>query len=123
MSDLSVQINGKDVLIEAEPVFGAEYTGAEEVTVQRAQGAFERARETISEVSQSMVKTVRNFKRSTRPDEFSLEFGIKFKMDGSVVIASTSTEATLTVKMVYKNSSADNRTDTTSSDYNSPTTT
>ncbi len=101
MSDLSVQINGQEVLIEVEPVYGSEYTGVGDV-VEHAQDAFERATTTITNVSQSMVRAVRSLGGENRPNEFSLEFGIKFKVDGSVMIASTSGEATLTVKMVYQ---------------------
>jgi len=100
MSELSVQINGQEVLIEAKPVKGSQYTGVGDV-VQQSQDAFERATKTISNVSQSMVQAVRSLQGENRPNEFSLEFGIKFKVDGSVMIASTSGEATLTVKMVY----------------------
>lgn len=103
MSDFSVQINGQEVLIEAEPVYGSEYTGVGDV-VDHAQDAFERATKTISNVSKSMVQAVRSLQGENRPDEFSLEFGIKFKVDGSVMIASTSGESTLTVKMMYKHS-------------------
>ena len=101
MSDLKVDINGQEVLIEAERAYGSEYTGVGDVATQ-AQDAFHRATSTISNVSRSMVDTVRNLKGANRPDEFSLEFGIKFKIDGSVVIASSSGEATLNVKMLYK---------------------
>jgi hypothetical protein len=101
MSDLIVQINGQEVLIETEQDYGSEYTGVGEV-VGRAQDAFERATTTISNVSKSMVSTIRSLKGENRPNEFSLEFGIKFKIDGSVVLASSSGEATLTVKMLYK---------------------
>jgi Trypsin-co-occurring domain 1 len=103
MSELSVQINGQEVLIEAEPVYGSEDTGVGDV-VEHAQDAFERATKTISNVSKSMVQAVRSLQGENRPNEFSLEFGIKFKVDGSVMIASTSGEATLTVKMMYKHS-------------------
>lgn len=102
MSDLSVNINGQDVFIEVESNYGTEFTGVEEVA-QKAQNAFEKATETIASVSKSMVQTVRSLPQKTRPDEFSLEFGIKFKMDGSIKIAAVSGEATLAVKMVYKN--------------------
>jgi hypothetical protein len=101
MSELSVQINGQEVLIEAEPVYGSENTGVGNV-VEHAQGAFDRATKTISSVSKSMVQAVHSLQGENRPNEFSLEFGIKFKVDGSVMIASSSGEATLTVKMVYQ---------------------
>lgn len=103
MSELSVQINGQEVLIEVDPGYGSEYTGVDEV-VEQAQDAFERAKITIANVSKSMAGTVRNLHESTRPDEFSLEFGIKFKTDSSVLIASAGAEATLKVKMLYKHS-------------------
>lgn len=101
MSNLKVQINGEEVLIEAMRTPGSEFTGVGDA-IDKAQDAFARATSTISNVAQSMVDTVRSLEGENRPDEFSLEFGIKFKIDGSVVIASTSGEATLTVKMVYK---------------------
>lgn len=101
MSELSVQINGQEVLIETDPGYGSEYTGVDDV-VEQAQDAFERAKTTIANVSKSMASTVRNLHGDNRPDEFSLEFGIKFKTDSSVVIASAGAEATLTVKMLYK---------------------
>lgn len=101
MNELTVEINGQEVLIETDSTVGSEYTGVGEVAAH-AQDAFQRATTTISNVSRSMVGTIRSLKDENRPDEFSLEFGIKFKLDGSVVIASSSGEATLTVKMLYK---------------------
>ena len=101
MNALTVEINGQEVLIETEGTVGSEYTGVGEVAAH-AQDAFQRATTTISNVSRSMVSTVRSLPGDNRPNEFSLEFGIKFKLDGSVVIASSSGEATLTVKMLYK---------------------
>jgi Trypsin-co-occurring domain 1 len=102
MPEIPVTIEGKNLYIEVEPQYGSEATSAHGTPTARIDQAFENAKESIIAVCQSMVDTVRKVDTAVTPDEFSLEFGIKFKADGTILLASVSTEASLTVRMTYK---------------------
>lgn len=101
---IQVLVDDTPIFIEVEEaqVRGSERTSARDVGA-RVQDAFERAKQTIVHISSSMVQTIQALGQATIPDEFTIEFGIKFKVDGTVFIASSSTEAALKVKMVYRN--------------------
>src|SRR5262245_40606536 len=96
-----VTIDDDTIYIEMEPAFGSEETSAG--ALQQLTSAFDRARETAVSVTGSMISAIRSMEEALTPDEFALEFGIKFKADGKVVVASVGTEATLNVKMTYRN--------------------
>ena len=98
---LPVNIENEIIYIEAEPTFGSEETSVS--SIQQLTSAFDRARETAVKVTGSMVSAIRAMEDALTPDEFALEFGIKFKADGNVVVASVGTEATLNIKMTYRN--------------------
>jgi hypothetical protein len=102
MTEIPVLIEGEEIYIEVADVYGAQKTGVGSKFVEGTEQAFDRAMNTIGSVSRQLVATVGNLKEASRPEEFSLEFGVKFKLDGKVVIASTSGEASLVVKMLYK---------------------
>lgn len=102
MPDIPVTIEGQQLYIEIEPQYGSESTSTRGTSPAKLDEVFENAKSSIVAVCQSMVDTVRKVDAAITPDEFSLEFGIKFKADGSILLASVSTEASLTVKMVYK---------------------
>jgi len=103
---LSINVDGQEILIEAETIYGSEETSADDV-IERTAGSFERAKATIVAISKSLVTAINGVDEALTPDEFTLEFGIKFKVDGSVLVAAVSTEAALTIKMVYKHKVTD----------------
>ena len=102
MPEIPVLIDGEEIYIEVADAYGAQKTGVASRVVDGTEQAFDRAMKTIGSVSRQLVATVGNLKEASRPEEFSLEFGVKFKLDGTVAIASTSGEASLVVKMLYK---------------------
>lgn len=103
MAEIAAVVDGKTIHIEVTGGYGSQDTSTHSGTTptERAQNAFENAKESIVAICQSMVQTIDKVDQTITPDEFSLEFGIKFKIDGTVLLASVSSEATLTVKMVY----------------------
>ena len=102
MAEIPVLIEGEEIYIEVADAYGAQKTGVANRVVEGTEQAFDRAMKTIGRVSRQLVATLGNLKEESRPQEFSLEFGVKFKLDGTVAIASTSGEASLVVKMLYK---------------------
>lgn len=100
---LKTIVEGETVYIEAEPSYGSEQTGfPREVLEEKAKEAFEQAKTTITCVTKSMITAIRSMEKAVTPDEFALEFSIKFSADGQAIIARTSVEANLTVTMTYK---------------------
>jgi len=104
-TSIQVLVGATPIFIEVEETESLE--GPEEISakdvVARVQEAFERAKQTIVHISSGMAQAIRALEHAAAPDEFTLEFGVKFKVDGTVLVASTGTEATLQVKMLYRN--------------------
>ncbi len=97
---IPVTIEGKTIYIEMDAAYGSEETSPG--ALDHLTSAFDRARETAVAVASSMTSAIRAMDEALTPDEFELEFGIKFKVDGTVVVASIGTESTLTIKMLYR---------------------
>lgn len=95
-----VTIQDQTIYIEMEATYGSEETSPS--ALQQLTSAFDRARETAITVTSGMVSAIREMDQALTPDEFELQFGIKFKVDGTVVVASVGTESTLNIKMVYR---------------------
>jgi hypothetical protein len=64
--------------------------------------AFEKALEVITAVAEGTVNKIKQFDQNIAPDEFELQFGIKLSAEYGAVLAATSGEAQLSVKMTYK---------------------
>ena len=67
--------------------------------VERVQGRFEQALELVESVGNAIVDKVK--KISDSPDQVSVELGIKFTAQAGVVIAQTSTEGNLILKLSW----------------------
>jgi len=70
-------------------------------SLDEARDAFERARTTVTSVAKSMVEAVRELDRKVTPDEFTLEFAIKFTAEGNALVAKAAAEANLKITMKY----------------------
>ena len=68
-------------------------------------GRFEGTLDNVRSAAVSALRTFRD--KSLDPDEVSLEFGVKFNATAGAVIAKTSGEAHLTVKLVWSPGSAE----------------
>jgi len=53
----------------------------------------------IKNFSNSIAESIKS--SDIRPDEFELEFAVKFSADAGIVISSISTEANITIKMTW----------------------
>lgn len=100
---IPLRVGGVEVLVEASPVAGSESTSAR---LDRAQDAvveaWDRAQSAIVEVAASTVNTLGQLgRRSVRPDEVTVKFGLKFSAQGNVIVAGAAGEATLEVTLTY----------------------
>jgi hypothetical protein len=99
---LQTSVDNQMLYIEVDS-YGTEKVGVRpEEVLEKTRDAFERAKATISSITQSMVSTVQSMSDTVRPDEFELEFAIKFNAEGQVVLAKAAAEASLKVTMTYK---------------------
>jgi hypothetical protein len=101
---LPLQVGGVELLVEATPVAGSEPTSTR---LDRAQDAvaeaFDRAQTAIVAIAASTVSTISELgQRAVRPDEMQVKFGLKFSVQGNVIVAGTAAEATLEVTMTYR---------------------
>jgi hypothetical protein len=101
---IPLQVDGVELLVEAVPVAGSEPTSTR---LDRAQDAvaeaFDRAQSAIVAVASSTVSTIGQLgRRSARPDEVTVTFGLKFSAQGNVIVAGASGEATLGVTLTYR---------------------
>jgi len=99
---LEVAIDGETILIEAEPTFGSEQTTSADQALMKTQEAFERAKITVTSIAKSMAGSIKKLDDAVTPDQFELEFAIKFGAEGQAILASTSAEASLKITMTYE---------------------
>jgi len=91
-----------DLLVEATPVAGSEQTSTLGEAGRRVVDAYQQAQDAIVEVASSMADTVsRMAERAVRPDRVEVEFGLKFTMQGNVLVAAAAGEAALKVLVAY----------------------
>ena len=102
-----VNIDGTEVVFEVEPQYGSQETSASD-TIQKVEDVFDRACDTVRVISSGMIKSIKNMGQEMMPDSFEVEFGIKFRVDGSIIVASASSETTLKIKMVYNDTKGSN---------------
>ena len=101
MPILQVDIEGEPILIEVNSAYGSQPTTSVQNSVEKVGDAFEQAKGTIIHVSSSMVKAVRRLDQAVTPHEFTMEFGIKFTAEGTVMLASATAECNIKVTMKY----------------------
>ena len=101
MTPLKVIIEGETVYLEVEPAFGSEKTTSASKTLERTKDAFEQAKTTVISIAKSMVSDLQKLDQKVTPDEFTLEFAIKFTAEGDAVVAKAGSEASLKVTMKY----------------------
>ncbi|WP_165550030.1 CU044_2847 family protein [Kribbella speibonae] len=98
---LSTELGGVPVLVETVAVPGTELTSGRKAT-EHVHQMFTRAQAVIEQFALTAVEIAeRVATNGRRPDQLEVQFGLKFAATGDVVIASASTEASLSVKIVY----------------------
>ena len=99
---IPVRIGGIEVLVETTPVAGTEPTSKGSAATEHVVDAFERAKETILEVAASTAGLIGDAaRRGARPDQLQVEFGLKFSVRGSIIVAGATAEAALVVRLTY----------------------
>ena len=97
-----LQVGGVELMVEASPVVGSEPTSKLGRAQDAVTDAFERAREVIVAVATSTVDAVDQLgERVVQPDQVEVKFGVKFSVQGNVILANASGEANLEVKLQY----------------------
>ncbi|MFC0623263.1 CU044_2847 family protein [Kribbella deserti] len=99
---VETEVGGIPVLVEAVVGPGFQRTGSSK-PVEKLQGMFTRAEAVIEQLALTAVQIgERVAAQSARPDEIEVQFGLKFSATGDIVIASAGAEASLGVRVVYR---------------------
>lgn len=105
------EVGGIPVLVEAVAGPGFQQTGRPK-GVEKLQDMFARAEDVIEQLALSAVQIGKRVAaQSAGPDEVEVQFGLKFSTTGDIVIASVGAEASLGVKIVYRDLTAANGSD------------
>ncbi|MFY1690002.1 CU044_2847 family protein [Plantactinospora sp. WMMB782] len=97
-----MRVGGVELLVEVVQVAGSEPTSRADAARDRVVDAFDRAQDAIVAVATSTVETAGELaRRAAAPEQIEVEFGIKFSVQGNVIVAGGSGEATLTVRLTY----------------------
>jgi hypothetical protein len=105
---VAVRVEGTEVLLEVTPVAGSEQTSAAGRATDYVATAFERAQSAVEAIAVSTARTIgRVSRRVGRPESVEVEFGVKVSAKGDVIVAGSSGEASLKVKIVYRGDAAD----------------
>lgn len=101
---LPVRVGEVELLVETVAVPGSEPTS----TRMREAGrqvvdSFDHARDAVVEIATSTAQAVGRLReRAAAPEQVEVEFGLKFSAQGNVIVAGTSGEASLLVRMTYR---------------------
>jgi NTP-dependent ternary system trypsin peptidase co-occuring protein len=99
---MPIRVDGVDLLVEASPVAGSEPTSALDRAQDTVAEAFDRAQSAIVAVAGSTVDVIRRMgARSVEPDQVEVKFGLKFSVQGNVILAAAAGEASLEVTLTY----------------------
>ncbi|MFG3020188.1 CU044_2847 family protein [Streptomyces sp. NPDC048254] len=100
---LPVRVGEVELLVETVPVAGSEPTSRLGDAERRVVDSFDHARDAVVEIAASAAEAVRRLReRAAAPESVEIEFGLKFSAQGSIIVAGTSGEASLVVRMSYR---------------------
>jgi Trypsin-co-occurring domain 1 len=106
-TSIPVMIDGQTIYVEVEKTYGSEDTTSLDKTLERVQDTFDQAKSTIVCVARGTVEAIRTMDQLLIPDEFTMDFAIRFTAEGNAILAKTSAEANLKVSMTYKHKKVD----------------
>jgi hypothetical protein len=95
-------VDGREILVEVEQRYGSEETTSFGEVLENTRDAFEQARDMITAVAANMIGAIRAMDKALAPDEFNLEFAVKFNAEGNAVLAKAGAEANIQITMAYK---------------------
>ncbi|MDJ0346187.1 CU044_2847 family protein [Streptomyces sp. H10-C2] len=97
------RVGDVDLLVETVAAAGSESTSRLQDAGGRVVDAFDHARDAIVEIASSTAEAIQRLgDRAIRPEQVEVEFGLKFSAQGNVVVAGTSGEASLVIKVMYQ---------------------
>lgn len=99
---ISTVVNGKEIFVEVERRYGSENTTSLDDALSKTGNAFELAKDTITGVTESVIGAIQAMDRAITPEEFTVEFAIKFSAEGQAILAKASAEANLKITLSYK---------------------
>lgn len=96
-SKLYIETVGSMLSIGEDPLLAP--AASEEGIVKRSEDLLKKAFAQIKTFSNSIATSLKN--SAICPEEFELEFGVKFTADASIIISSLSSEANITIRMKW----------------------
>lgn len=107
MADLvPMTVGGVDVLVEAVRLPGTEPTSIGGRASEKVSDAFETANQVIAGAAESTWEMLQGLAaKAGHPDQLKVEFGLKYSVKGTVVVAGAAAESNLKVKLVYASKS------------------
>jgi hypothetical protein len=100
---------------------GTETTSKASKAAEQVVDAFDRAKQTIREIAESTAGLIADAtERGARPNQLQVEFGLKFSVQGNVIVAGASGEAALVVRLNLRRPAAGNRVSTATPDRRVP---
>ncbi|MFV0457807.1 MAG: CU044_2847 family protein [Actinomycetales bacterium] len=97
---VTVELGDTQVLVEAAVAPGSEPTSGPAAKVMEA---FDNARDAVVEIGVKVAHSLDELaRRSARPEEMTVQFGLTVATSGTVLVAQGSAEATLAVTMTYR---------------------
>ena len=103
--------DGKTILVEvAEPVLGGLAPVCRTTaTIVKAQSTLSEAVGKVRPIAESIINNLSSV--TTRPDEISVEFGLKLSSNAGAVLATVGMECNYVIKMTWKKDSMSDSTD------------
>ena len=100
---IPVYVDGVELLVEATLAAGSEPTSPRQDRVMNElSAAFDRAQTAIVAVAASAADTMNQLsQRPLCPDRMQIRFGLKFSLQGNVIISGIAGESTLEVTLNY----------------------
>ena len=92
------------VLIEVRPAYGSEQTSVGDRLQAHADQAIRRVRGTVTRLAAEMAETVRDMPEDSRPETFSVEFGISFTLEGDAMVVRAGAEASFCFTLTFNTS-------------------
>ena len=101
---IPLKVSGVDLLVEVSSVAGSEPTSARlDRAGQAVANAYERTQEAILAIASSTAATISEMgKKSVRPAQVQVKFGLKISTQGGVIVAGVCGEANFEVTLTYR---------------------
>jgi hypothetical protein len=104
---VEMTVGGVDVLVEAVRLPGSEPTSIGDRASEKVSDAFEAANRVIAGAAESTWEMLQGLAaKAGHPDRLEVEFGLKYSVKGTVVVAGAAAESNLKVTLIYDKKAA-----------------